>query len=366
MPQTTAAGRTSSSATIRIAGRQIPFRVCLFWVGVTFWIGITLFETGSAGLVALWASFGFLVEMIVITSATRTIRLNQAAKFYCLGGVMMSVVWVADYGFTMIVPDGNAVSRKLFTPFLEESLKLAPVAFYLWRQRPARLWTMGASDILLLAAATGAGFGLVEDASIQHDFGMWHPVFWLPTTAVSGVSLTVGHQIWTSIAGAILGLALLWRPRKPFAYLLGASGLVWSMLDHFRNNFGVGRSGFIVDFLNFVGGHGWVSLYFFLFGVIAVVGTDLYAVRGMLSSHPQLKLQGLEPPENHREGNRLKALWAFLVERRALAYVLFRCQRSTGLAQEKLACLAGVLERRLLKRKSSPVLPTSPSAAAAD
>ncbi len=364
MPQIATAQHTGSSGAFSVAGRQIPFRVCLFWAGVAFWMSLTLFQTGSAGLVALWASFGFLVEMIVITSATRTIRLNQVATFYCLGGAMMTVVWLIDSGFTMIEPNGNAVSRKLFTPFLEESLKLAPVVFYLWRQRRARARSWGASDILLLAAASGAGFGLVEDASIQHDFGRWHPVSWLPTTAVSGASLTVGHQIWTSIAGATLGLALLWRPRKPFAYLLGAGGLLWSMLDHFRNNFEVGHSGFVVNFLNFVGAHGWISLYLFVLGVIAVVGSDLYAVRGMLSSRPQLRLKGGKPPAIHGEGHSLKALWVYLLDRRALAYVLFRCRRSSGLACKNLALLAAVLERRLLRPSSSPVLSHNSNAAA--
>jgi len=356
----------SSSGTFTIAGHRIPFRVCLFWVGVTFWVCNTLLQTGFAGLVALRSSLEFLVLMILITSATRTIALDQMATFYCLGGAMLSLVWLGDYGFTILQPDGNAVSRNLFTPFFEESMKLAPVVVYLWRQRSARLRSTGASDVMLLAAASGAGFGLVEDAFIQHHYGLWHPVSWLPTTAILGGGLTVGHQTWTALAGVTLGLALLWRPRRPLGYLLGASGFLWSMLDHFRNNISVGRSGFFISFVNFIGGHGWNSLYLFLFGAVAVVGSDLYAMHGMLASRPQLKLQGGKPPESYENGNGLKRLWAFLVDRRALAYVLFRCQHASELTQGKLALLATVLERRLLRRPSSPVSLHKPSAATAD
>jgi RsiW-degrading membrane proteinase PrsW (M82 family) len=350
MPGVATIRQPSSPATIAIGGRRIPARVALFWAGVTFWMSLMLIDTHSAGLVALLASFGFIVEMIVVTSATRTVRLSLVARFYCWGGAMMSAVWLIDYAFTMVEPNGNALSRKLFTPFLEESLKLAPVAFYLWRQRRAQSRSLGASDVLLLTAASGAGFGLVEDASIQHSFGTWHPVWWLPTTAVSGASITVGHQIWASIAGATLGLALLWRLREPLSNLLGVSGLLWSMLDHFRNNLAVGRSGFFVNFLNFIGGNGWVSVYLFVLSVIAVVGSDLFAVRKMLSSRPQLKFKEGKAAGISRQGDGLKGLWAFLVERRAFAYVLFRSQRLKGPTREELTRLAAVLERRLNKQ----------------
>jgi RsiW-degrading membrane proteinase PrsW (M82 family) len=355
MPDISTARLPSISGALTIAGHRISFRVCVFLAGSTFWIINTLLQTGHAGLVALRSSVCFLVGMILITSATRTIRLSQMATFYCLGGAMMSVVWLVDYGFTILQPDGNAVSRKLFTPFLEESMKFAPVAVYLWRQRRSRVWSMGASDVLLLAAASGAGFGLVEDAFIQNHFGVWHPVSWLPTTAILGTGLTIGHQSWTALAGVTLGLALLWRPRVPLGYLLGASGFLWSMLDHFRNNFSVGHSGFIVNFLNFITGHGWLSLYLLLFGAIAVVGSDVYAERRMLVSRPQLKLQGAKPPESYGHGEGYKWLWRFLVDRRALAYVLFRCQHASGPTKDKLALLATTLERRLLKRPFKPI-----------
>ena len=366
MPENSEAVRPSSPAAITIAGREIPLRVCLFWGGVTFWIGNTLLNTGTAGFVALWASFAFVIEMLVITSATRTVPISRVTTFCCWGGAMMSVVWVIDYVFTMFQPNGSAMSRVLFTPFIEETLKIAPVAFYLWRHRQAESRTMGASDILLLAAASGAGFGLVEDAFIQHNFGVWHAVSWFPTTALNGASLVVGHQIWSSISGIALGLALLWFPRKPLVYVLGASGILWSMLDHLRNNVEVGQKGFIVNFLNFAGGHGWYSLYLFVIGVIAVIGTDLYAERDMLSSRPQLKLQGGKPPAGYGGNEGFLGLWAFLKGRRALAYVLLRCKRASEPTKEMLTRYAAELERRLMKRSANPVLPRGPAASAAN
>ncbi|MGO8856684.1 MAG: hypothetical protein ACLQO1_13370 [Steroidobacteraceae bacterium] len=55
----------------------------------------------------------------------------------------------------------------------------------------------------------------------------------------------------------------------------------------------------------------------------------------------------------------LKWLWAFLVDRRALAHVVFRCQHASGPTKDKLADLAFVFEGRLLKRPAKSVLRTT-------
>src|ERR1700686_291143 len=144
--------RLSTSGTITIAGRQIPIRVCLFWAGVTFWIGNMIVQTGWAGITELRASLYFVAEMVVITSATRTITLDRVASVYCLGGTMMGVMWLISGVFTAFVPSPDAVSAQFIVPFMEESLKLAPVAYMFWRGRRSRSWSMGASDIMLMAA----------------------------------------------------------------------------------------------------------------------------------------------------------------------------------------------------------------------
>ncbi|HXX99328.1 MAG TPA: PrsW family glutamic-type intramembrane protease [Candidatus Limnocylindrales bacterium] len=352
---------TDPKASVAIGGRRISVRTLIFLAGITFWIGNTILNTGSAGIAALWSSLLFLAEIIILTSATRTIHLNQVPAFYCWGGVMLTLVWLAGYAFTIVEPDKGALSWNFFAPFMEESLKLAPVAFFLWRQRRARLWSMAASDLLLLAAASGAGFGLVEDAFIQHKFGLWHAVNWLPTTAVLGGSLTVGHQTWTSLAGATLGLALLWRPRKPFVYLLGASGFLWSMLDHFGNNIVVGRSGFLLDFLTFIRSHGWLSLYLFWIALVVVIASDLNAIHRALPPLPELKT-----PFADLFTNRARPIWEFLLTKRALAFVAlhYRQEPPAVRSGQLEPILYGLSERAAELRsgsKSSPPPPAGPN-----
>jgi RsiW-degrading membrane proteinase PrsW (M82 family) len=127
---------------------------------------------------------------------------------------------------TAFVPSPDAVSRQFVVPILEESLKLAPVVFILWRHRASRLWTMGASDIMLMGAASGAGFGLVEEAYFHHHLGPTLALDWFPLTRINGATLTVGHGSWTALAAATLGLALLWHPRRPILQLLAAGGIL--------------------------------------------------------------------------------------------------------------------------------------------
>jgi RsiW-degrading membrane proteinase PrsW (M82 family) len=270
MPEAIETALTGGTRSMAVGGRRIPIRVYLFWAGVTFWLGNMILHTGSYGIAELWASLSFVTGLVVITSATRTITLDRVAVFYCWGGTVMGVMWLISAVFTSFVPEPDAVSRQFFVPFMEESLKLAPVVYMLWRGRRSRSWSMGASDITLMAAASGGGFGLVEEAYFHYHNGPTQALDWFPLTRINGATLTVGHSTWTGLAGATLGLALLWRPRKPLNYLLAGSGLLWSFIDHSHHNYGVDRSGISVDLFNLVTGHGWLSLYFFVIALILV------------------------------------------------------------------------------------------------
>jgi RsiW-degrading membrane proteinase PrsW (M82 family) len=289
----------------------------IFWAGATFWIGDMIVHTGWAGIAELRASLYFVIELVIITSATRTIDLDRVASMYCLGGGMMAVMFLVSAVFTSLVPSPDAVSRQFVVPLMEEALKLAPVAFFLWRRRGTRLWSVGASDVLLLAVASGAGFGLVEEAYYHHDLGPTLALDWFPLTRINGATLTVGHATWTGLAGATLGLALLWRPRKPLNYLLAGSGLLWSIIDHCHHNYGVDRRGISVDLFNGITGHGWLSLYFFVLAVIVVIAADLNVIHRVLPPVPELHTPLTRLLSFNKDA---VSAWQFLLTRRALAF----------------------------------------------
>src|SRR5580658_10617156 len=201
MPYTEQATRRNSG-TVTASGRRLSIRRLVFWAGVAFWLGNMILHTGWYGIAELWASLSFITELVLITSATRTITLDRVAVFYCWGGAVMGVMWLISAVFTSFVPSPDAVSRQFFVPFMEESLKLAPVVYLLWRERRSRAWSMGASDLMLLGAASGSGFGLVEEAYFHHKYGPTPAVALLPLTRINGVTLTFGHGTWTAFAGA--------------------------------------------------------------------------------------------------------------------------------------------------------------------
>jgi RsiW-degrading membrane proteinase PrsW (M82 family) len=307
--------------------------------GAAFWIIMMLVNTGAGGIVALWTALVFMAELIALGSLTRTISIRQLTAVFMFGGFAMSMAYV----FALFIPHTSV--RAFLVPPMEELLKIAPVLFFLWRGRNSTTRTLGITDVMLLAAASGAGFGMVEDAYIRHHSGWPAQLDWLPLTEITGGRLIAGHAIWTTLAGVTLGFALLFRSRLKMAVALGASGFIWSAFDHIANNYGVGQRGFFANFLNGIAGHGWTTIYLFVLGVVAAIGFDLYMIHGQLPPFPELKLPKLQSGVNG-----LKTLWSFLVGRRALAYVLFRYRRASGIARAELACFGAMLDLFLVNR----------------
>jgi hypothetical protein len=347
--QTSSATPERSWGTVTLGGHQVPVRMLLFWVGVTFWIGNMIVHTGSFGIAELRASLYFVAELVIITSATRTITIDLVAVLYCWGGAMMGVVWLISSVFTAFVPSPDAVSRQFFVPILEEALKFAPVAFILWRHRASRLWTMGASDIMLMGAASGAGFGVVEEAYFHSHAGATHALDWFPLTRLVGHVLTVGHGSWTALTGATLGLALLWRPRRPILQILAAGGIFWSIFDHSHHNYAVDRTGFSVNLFNFLAGNGWIAFYLFVLAIILVVASDLYVVHGTLSGSPELKMP---PMSGGLQG--VKRVWQFLLQRRELAYLMFKSRHVSGRHRAELILQGCAIDQSLVWFHNQP------------
>lgn len=310
--------------------------------GAAFWLIMMLAYTGAEGLVALWTALVFLASLVVLTSATRTVSIRKVISLFLLGGFTMGLAhFVAQFL-------NHSALRDFTVPTMEEMFKIAPVLFVLWRGRRSTTWTLGVTDVMLLATASGVGFGMVEDAYIRHNHGWPGHIDWLPLTEITGGRLIVGHGIWTALAGITLGLALLLRSRRELAIGLGVSGFLWSTLDHIANNFGVGQRGALANFLNGITEQGWFTFYLFVVGVVIAIGFDLYMIHVQLPKFPEFKLPRLQAGLSG-----LKTMWAFLVDRRALAYVLFRYRQASGNVRAELACFGAVLDLYLINRHIS-------------
>ena len=248
----------------------------------------------------------------------------------------------------LVAPDYPA--KAFVIPPMEETLKLAPVLWILWRGRKARTWSMGVTDIMLMGAASGAGFGMVEDAYIRHAVGWTAHVAWLPLTEISGGRLIVGHAIWTALAGMMIGWALLLRSHGILAIGVGVCGYVWSILDHAANNYAVHVSGWSANLLNDITGYGWISLYLFVIGFITAIAMDLYIIHKAPPRLPELDLSALGSPRG-----RVKAFWIMMLDQRMLAFLIFQYRRASEAKRAEIADFAAPLFHSMIQRQSSPM-----------
>lgn len=80
--------------SVVIGGRRISGRTLVFWAGVTVWLSNMIFYTGWYGLAELRASLYFVLEMIIITSATPAG--GRPGVLDCWGGTMSGGLTMRD------------------------------------------------------------------------------------------------------------------------------------------------------------------------------------------------------------------------------------------------------------------------------
>jgi RsiW-degrading membrane proteinase PrsW (M82 family) len=348
---------------VRLSGREVPIWVILVIGGAAVWLGLMLFATGASAIVALWTAAAFFIPLLVIGSVTRTASLRLLGWLVLMGAAAMAVSYLGGALFSVFVKSPTAPIRDFVIPPMEEILKLAPVLFIVWRWRRTGSWSFGATDLLLMGAASGLGFGIVEDAYVRHSRDGWAgQIALLPITEIISGRLIVGHAIWTAIAGAMVGLGLLLRHRPRLAMLIGISGIAWTTLDHIRTNAApTGRDSpsAISNFLSTITANGWLSLWIFLALVVATIAIDAYIVR----QFP--RLPGLSAPPLRTNLGDLASWWAFHVHKRALAYTFFRGKQALpGSRQEVMAVVYGIVARQKATLAASSVAPPTTDLAA--
>src|SRR5581483_5300320 len=226
--------------TVRFGDLEVSVQTTVLAAGAIVWLGIVVANTGGSGVAATWTNASFPALLLVATGLVRSIRTRLTVRLFLLGGLMLSIALVGAWGFERVVSDPGATSRDVVVPLMEETLKLAPLLYLLWRWRRRRAQALGASDVLVMAAAVGAGFALVEDAFIREAVGWARTLPLLPATEYAangfGERLIVGHAMWTALAGATMGLALLLVCLTLRGFVIGLSGYAVSALDHMANN----------------------------------------------------------------------------------------------------------------------------------
>jgi RsiW-degrading membrane proteinase PrsW (M82 family) len=317
-------------------------RQMLCATGLVLWFGSTFIQTGIGTIVALWTAALFVGGLLVVTLPVRTLTLAELFQPFCLGGAMIGAAVLAGWAFDLAFGAQESALRALGMPAVEETLKIAPLFWVLWRIGDRR-WTLGATDVLLLAAVAGAGFYWVEEAYIVHSQGSWAFFGAFPTTEVisdrHGSFVIAGHAIWSGIAGLGIGIALLLRGSHVRMLAIAASGWAWSVFDHGANNYNVNYRDAFSRAFQIVTGNGYLSLYLFVLGVFAAVALDFYFANLALPVLSEVK----RPPLPTSWAG-LRRTWSYLRLRRGFGFAVARHERDSSATKAHLAVLAAGLD----------------------
>ena len=218
-------------------------------------------------LAIIFAQVWGVIQLIVLTSLARTVRVRtvlaaMAVGFYAIGPVtafiQLSWIRIASHVFGKAVFDLTGVASYTVDPFIEEAMKLLPLLVLLLIPAIRRQWSV--TDCLLIAAASGSGFGLAEHLFRYADYastaqsvsGGYAMTIGSATPLVPGIARTLiswiplgvffaanefhlnWHLAWSAICGLAVGLFL--RYPKRAARFTAAGLLLLVTLDHAAGN----------------------------------------------------------------------------------------------------------------------------------
>ncbi len=320
--------------TVQVGQTPVSLRL-LAGAGLTIgWVVLLMVQTASgAALDALWTNVVVVAGLVVLASFTRSIGFGQVVTLFFAGGSMVGAALLGAQLFE-VFNDNPVGTRQYVIPIMEETLKLVPVGLVLWSGWRSRTWSLGATDLLLMGAASGAGFAVVEDAYIRHNFPSLDSLVWLPSSVVFGGQLIAGHGVWTAIAAGTIGFALLLRSRGTLALAVAAAGPVWSVLDHIRNNHGRG-------FLDSLMSDGYVTAWIFAAAVIAAIAADIYVQRTVPD------VAELQPPAFGNDVKTFLPAWRYRLMKRSFYYAAFQTRRASGPRREEADAVSWPLFRGL-------------------
>ncbi len=314
-----------SWGVVRLGRLEVSGRTAVVVLSAGVWLGLAVLQTGSGGIVSIWANALFVGEILLVTTATRTVGIRPLITMVLAGGFVMGLMLIGTHFFEDLVPDVHATIRAIATPLTDETLRILMVVILLWRWRGGRAWTLGATDVLLLGLASGAGFQVVEWAFVRHRFGTFPGPLLFPASEILPDRLWAWTAVWTGLAGGTLGLAFLLRKPRGAMVVLGGSGFLFSLIDHMGINLAVRGKAGLTAAMNDLTLHGHLTPFVFIAALAAALLLDLHVAYRTLPRIPELR-----PPKAAPGLKGLAESWSFYRDRRALAYMTFRWGRSTS------------------------------------
>lgn len=339
MKQADTAKPENSWGVVPVGASRVPVRWIVMWFGIAGWLTVTFLSTGApTGITALALNLSFLIGLMLIGSFTRSIPVRTIGLMFFSGAVMMGVAFVIEAA----LPPAPAV-RPILVGIVEEALKMVPLLVFFLRARKFSIWTLGVTDVMLMGAASGAGFAFVFDA-FRHVNTPWvHKLQWLPTADfVNSLYLVSGHAVWTAIAGATLGAALMMLHNRKIGFLIGLAGFAYAVIDHI----GALTSTSPLS-LSLITARGFATPYVLVATVVGAVCIDTWVKLRWFPKASEFRL-----PKRGDSTSGLTGLWDFVLDRRRLANANYKRMHLATNANASMA--VAILSQSLINHHSPP------------
>ncbi len=268
----------------------------------------------------LWQQLSLLIALLLLSYPARSVRAGMVYLFFLVGMAWaLAILGVQHLVEVQLMDNANPdVRSTIWAAGIEETLKVVPLVVALLVPPFRMIHRRGATDLALLGAALGAGFGTLERAFYGSPFPGTpaSPKFLGFIVMPDAIGGFVGHAASTGFIGLAIGgllYALRWRRWMPVGATAVVLTMIWMVANHsFANQSAAGRPiatglGWVADF------DGSVSLTPFLifWFILAAIIAESLLVHWVLRPF-------------HRLGWKTSTTWMVTPVRERIAYVTIR------------------------------------------
>lgn len=351
----TSQAKTQAQKLLKLRSIVRFFRLASLVLAGIWMLMVCLASSAGSGLIAIFGAVSFLCLLVTLTILTRTIPLITIPIMFIGGASLSYVGYFLGRILASIGIDYYNPLRSVLMPVIQTLLIMLPVAAFLFIGRKSTSRLTGISDIVLIAAAVGAGFAVPIDARIFTAYpnaGHFTVVSWF-SYSLGGWQAEAGFGIWGAFAGLTLGLASLFWFRKAWTKQLVAIGLVLAALDQFVAHFDAlnmyGRhQHWFADTLGGADLHGLLVPWLFILGLVPAITYEVSIISqfhrsSIPTAQSLLSLWTLLP-----DWKAMCSAWDRLLWTRRLAYLNFRAHRAGGELEKYNQQVRGAIASRLV------------------